>query len=517
MRKMKVEKRSLRLRMVFILVCVMVIAAILIVVQRSMGKPDAVFGDYSITMGDNTYSTGTQTGRIDLTIKSSGTSFEKLFYTSEDVLHNGFDFIVDDEYTIQISYKSDTLLCRAHETGYEKKTQTLSIYYICNEGVMEEGDSVNVEVVKSQEKKIKVKVPVKVKRDKEYLSSYGNTLIVSATGIKYKDLAMYSPTIPVSATMTIKWAGRERQMAVRSGNTADYKPKVSDSDESYDGYRTYVIELPEWKEIRSIQLGSAVYDLSEEGKALAEQEMKEQKAQILGYDSGSERKRFTGEKEEIMEKMLNAVDYYTTVQGRFRIKSQLMGGDSEAEIEYKADKEQLYSYENVDSDEFHYTAAADKEKTTMYFHDQKGYRYVERSEESDTTQKMEVDERVRSTENGNDFYRNNILDLYYAEYSIYPQTTACYYMYVPSQWELASEEKIAGRSCWKVEGEVSLEPVRGIAMWIDKETGCLLQYKGYDEDGKETEYLITDEISYDAEVTPVKLEGKFRGYKNLGL
>ena len=50
MRKMKVEKRSLRLRMVFILVCVMVIAAILIVVQRSMGKPDAVFGDYSITM-----------------------------------------------------------------------------------------------------------------------------------------------------------------------------------------------------------------------------------------------------------------------------------------------------------------------------------------------------------------------------------------------------------------------------------------------------------------------------------
>lgn len=516
---MKIEKRSLHFRMIVILVCAVVIIVVLIGLQsrRSRRNPDVVFGDYSITVGDNTYSTGTQTGRIDLTIKSSGTSFEKLFYTSEDILHNGFDFIVDDEYLIQISHKSETLLCRAYETGYEKKTQTLSIYYICNEGVMEEGDSVDVELVKSQKKKTHAKVPVKVRRDEEYLISAENDLIISATGIKYKENAIYSSAISVSATMTIKWAGKEKQMTVQNGNTADYKPKLSYSEESYNGYRIFAIEFPEWKEIKSVQLGSAVYDLSEEAKAQAEQERKEREAQILGYAGGTERKRFTGEKEEIMGKMLNAVDNYTTVQGRFRIKSQLMGGDSEAEIEYKADKEQSYSYENVGSDEFHYTAVADKEKITMYFHEQKGYRYVERSEESDTTQKMEVDDRVRSTENGIDFYRNNILDLYYAEYSIYPQTTACYYMYAPSQWELSSEEEIAGRSCWKVEGEVSLEPVRGIAMWIDKETGCLLQYKGYDEDGKETEYLITDEISYDADVTPVKLDGKFSGYKNLGL
>lgn len=52
--------------------------------------PGTTIGDYQITVENNIYSQGTQTGFIDLKVYNKGSSFSKLFYTSEDVLHNGF-------------------------------------------------------------------------------------------------------------------------------------------------------------------------------------------------------------------------------------------------------------------------------------------------------------------------------------------------------------------------------------------------------------------------------------------
>ena len=57
--------------------------------------------------------------------------------------------------------------------------------------------------------------------------------------------------------------------------------------------------------------------------------------------------------------------------------------------------------------------------------------------------------------------------------------------------------------------------MNSIELWIDRETGCVLQYKGYegrDEDRTEVEYLMTDSITYDEAVTPVELDGTYSDY-----
>jgi hypothetical protein len=90
--------------------------------------PSATVGDYQITVEDNVYSQGTQTGVIDLKVYNKRSSFSKLFYTSEDILHNGFDFIVDDEYMLQVSQENQNFKIRAYETDYYKGMQQLRLY-----------------------------------------------------------------------------------------------------------------------------------------------------------------------------------------------------------------------------------------------------------------------------------------------------------------------------------------------------------------------------------------------------
>ena len=100
------KKRTKYILIVVILALILaasVIAAL--VIYRGVGRTgaDATFQDYKITVEDNLYNSGTRTGFIDLTIKGDGSPFEKLFYTSDDVLGNGFDFIVDNECLLRVS------------------------------------------------------------------------------------------------------------------------------------------------------------------------------------------------------------------------------------------------------------------------------------------------------------------------------------------------------------------------------------------------------------------------------
>ena len=522
---MKGKKLKNTLSVVFISLFIIAIA---LVGCSSLGGGDSsvTYQDYELTVEDNIYNSGTRTGFIDLSIKGDGSPFEKLFYTSDDVLSNGFDFIVDDECLLRVSQGSTRLKCRAYETAYKGKTQYLRIYYISGSHQIKE-DSVDVEIVYSREAKVEQNVPVKLKVDDEYISSGAgegkNEMRVSATGILYPNIVSYKQPYMTSSTMVIDGKDAECLLAIDQdvqageiGGKEVIKPKLSYVPE-YDGESIiYAVELENWKQIEQIKFSDNGFYFTEEAKENAAKEEKEAEEEAL-QDRGKERGDFTGDKEAVIDQMLNAIDHYTTVQGTFRMKGRQLGCETEASVEYKIDKETSYSYERVRSADIDWTALADSSGATVYYHAQKAYRTTGRTLEDESIVKMDVNERVRPQVKDIDHYRNNITDLYYATYSVYPQATAFIYLFDPDQWEIVGEEAIAGRNCWKVEGkgESYLNPVNSIALWIDKETGCVLQYKGYagrDENRTEVEYLTTDSIIYNEPVTPVEMGAEYDDY-----
>lgn len=482
------------------------------------------FQDYEITIEDNVYSSATRTGFIDLSIRGDGSPFEKLFYTSDDVLDNGFDFIVDDEWLLRVAKGSDQLKCRAYETAYEDETQYLRIYYISGSQQIKE-DTVDVEIVYSGENKVEQSVPVKLKVDEEYISSGAgeNEMRVSATGILYPNIASYKQPYMTSSTMVIHGKDADCLLALTQNvQTGDVdgqeiiKPGLSYEPGDNEDSVIYAVELENWKQIEQIKLSDSGFYFTKEAEEKAAEEEKEAEEEAL-QDRGKERGDFTGDKEAVMEQMLNAVDHYTTVQGTFRMKGRQLGCEAETSVEYRIDKNAPYSYERVHSADIDWTAVADDSKATVYYHAQKAYRTTGRTQEDESVAKMDVNERVRPQEKDIDNYRSNITDLYYATYSVYPQSTAFVYLFDPDQWEIAGEEAIAGRNCWKIEGKgmTYLNPVNTVELWVDKETGCVLQYKGYEgREGNQTEveYLVTDSITYEETVIPVEFGGLYSDY-----
>ena len=525
---MKKKGKSLISFVAVLLFIVMAGICIMHTIYYGVGDKNAgvTFQDYKITVEDNTYNSGTRTGFIDLSIKGDGSPFEKLFYTSDDVLGNGFDFIVDDECLLRVSQGSAQLKCRAYETAYKGRTQYLRIYYISGSHQIKE-DSVDVEIVYSGEDKVEQNVPVKLKVDEEYISSGAgegmNEMRVSATGILYPNIVSYKQPYMTSGTMAVDGKDAECLLAIdqnvqagKIGGKEVIKPKLRYEPEYDEGSIIYAVELENWKQIEQISFGDSGFYFTEEAKERAAKEEKEAEEAAL-QDRGRERGDFTGDKETVMNQMLNAIDHYTTVQGTFCMKGRQLGCETEASVEYRIDKETSYSYERVRSADIDWTALADGSKETVYYHAQKAYRTAGRTMEDESIVKMDVNERVRPQAKDIDHYRNNITDLYYATYSVYPQSIAFTYLFDPDRWEIVGEEAVAGRNCWKIEGkgEDYLNPVNSIALWIDKEAGCVLQYKGYegrDEDRTEVEYLMTDSITYDEAVTPVELDGTYSNY-----
>lgn len=54
------------------------------------------YGDYKIEIAGSVYCKSSQIGYIDMQVRATGKQTDKLFHTSDDLLNNGFDFIIDD-------------------------------------------------------------------------------------------------------------------------------------------------------------------------------------------------------------------------------------------------------------------------------------------------------------------------------------------------------------------------------------------------------------------------------------
>lgn len=222
----------------------------------------------------------------------------------------------------------------------------------------------------------------------------------------------------------------------------------------------------------------------------------------------------------IYDKMLNTIDNFDTVQGSLVIKFSKV--QQEYNIQYNVDIPNNISFEKVIAADTDIETFANREVVTQYNNLNKVfYRNNREVNTPDPVAEMDVKERMQTQ--GQDkvwYYRRIPEGLSYAKQSLFPQERAFGYLNDFSLWEVKEEQNIVGRKCWIIEGhlEGTYSEKLNVATYvlaIDKETGCLLKYEGYDLAGNLTDSILTTDIMFNSPIASVyKEENKYEGYKD---
>ena len=224
----------------------------------------------------------------------------------------------------------------------------------------------------------------------------------------------------------------------------------------------------------------------------------------------------TVEKKDIYDIMLNSVDYFSMVQGNVTMK---LGVEDEVSVQYKADIESAYGSETVRGKETDVDVIANKDEEIIYNNTAKGFLKGVRTLQRDPIADTPAKERTQE-EDGIKiwYYRDDPTGLVYAKESIFPQERIFGYLYNFEWWDILGEETYAERECWilsgKLEGEYAEKVgIQKFIFKVDQKTGCLLAYEGYDANENLKDYIITNEITYDAPIAVTYCdERKYEGY-----
>lgn len=248
------------------------------------------------------------------------------------------------------------------------------------------------------------------------------------------------------------------------------------------------------------------------------------------------------QKEYIYDRMLNTMDFYDSLQGKFDFYQEYLGVSYSVEYAVNADDcHESYEIIQFDSPEANaiYTqndsAIEDTPDAVMVLFDGKNqmvaslsgasdavlsqnqtepednfklensvYIDVETKEACDFASIIKATSRVQTDEHGINtyYYRENLNGLMYSRESIDPQELAFGYLSNFDTWKIAGESEYLGRKCVIIEGMLSgsySEKLHTVEykLWVDYETGILLKSENYDETGNLSETLTTSEIAVD--------------------
>lgn len=226
---------------------------------------------------------------------------------------------------------------------------------------------------------------------------------------------------------------------------------------------------------------------------------------------------FPTTQDEIVYKMLNSMDYFTTAKVSF------------SAIFPSSDVAQNYTIEtNLDtgishqvcSDNFVQTRSADTNEAYETYSDGKVVRQYNNLDRTVQTisgvvkrrtlseEWPGIDERYYIDENGEPHYRyrGNPTNADMAGECLLPQVSAFAYLMDKELWEAAGEVDYCNRSCYFIKGIVNDSYSAQIGavnfmMYVDKTTGILLKLEASDEDGKVVSSMVVSEISIDFPVT----------------
>lgn len=220
-------------------------------------------------------------------------------------------------------------------------------------------------------------------------------------------------------------------------------------------------------------------------------------------------------KEDIHLKMLNSIDNFDKAVGKFIYHSSSAGYEYEVSYNVKTKKNDYKSnvkiVSNTDSREVAYDG---NNSVTIADNNSKSFRKYKvgkSKDESQTYSNKKAKDRYKLDQNGEKVYERRLDPTYMdmASLSLFPEDFALGFLEDYNKWDIVSDkENINGYDVVIIEGELNpyyqmKHNVKSFKLWVEKNTGIVLQMEEYNQNGEATEFLKTKSIKINDTNQPV--------------
>ena len=287
------------------------------------------------------------------------------------------------------------------------------------------------------------------------------------------------------------------------------------------------------------QTQTIIPNISEKSYTTSNQEQSKQEEEANENELGAidVPTSFVSTQDEIIYKMLNSMDHFTTASVEF--STIFPGSDVEENYFIETNLNTGISHQISSDNNIVQTRGSEINKAEAYETYSDGtlvrrYNNLERTvqvlyevEKRETLEEEWPDnkERYYIDENGDPHYRyrGNPTNAGMAGECLLPQVSAFAYLMDKSLWSVVDTIQYCGRNCYSIEGIVNDSYSAQIGaetfmMYVDTETGILLKLEACDANGDVVSSMVVSEISIDAPMTRNAFEydmSKYEDYTEL--
>lgn len=224
----------------------------------------------------------------------------------------------------------------------------------------------------------------------------------------------------------------------------------------------------------------------------------------------------TIDKTYVLDHMLNSIDYFDTADGEFVTNLFETAQKTDVVFSVNVSDSNNFAYEKCTSDEI---------STETFFADGviNDYDNINKIHSASATGvsnslSMPASARISKNEAGENvyYYRNNKMNLGCTSQCLMSQELTFGCLADESLWEISGEEKYLGYDCIVIDGTAAENYGNKLGMekfkfLVEKNTGIVMNFEGYDSEGNITIYSTVKNISIDDEMSFSKsqLEAKF--------
>jgi hypothetical protein len=211
-------------------------------------------------------------------------------------------------------------------------------------------------------------------------------------------------------------------------------------------------------------------------------------------------------KEDIQTKMLNSIDYFDRVAGNFVYHSDSAGYEYQVNYDIQTKKNNYASYVKMVSDndnrEVSYDGKNDLKNLINQYKLAREINVEQSKDESAYYKNDKPKNRFGRAQDGKKLYnyRQDPAHMDMAALSLFPQDFALGFL-EGDNWNITSaNETLANRNVVVISGNLNdyyqeKHHAKTFKLWVDKDTGILVQMEEYNEDGKAVEYLRTESLT----------------------
>lgn len=273
---MNKKKRSLIL-ILEILVLIFLVGGYALYCNKKQASSHFIYKDYEIVITNNEYCKMSHTGTIDIEVRQDNGEPDKLFYTSDDMIHDGANIIFYTDYGLQLQGSVLPFASEAYETKYRDGVQYIKIYYI-NQSITGKNEWMDLCLVEedNNENLLSMRIEPDINTDAKRFTYKTQEIYVTKNGIMLNassEMEMYNSISMITGIMELKWKDSSAEIALRPyAEVAEYSssgiidPKVrwaKNMSENYSSRRYYAVELDHWKDIEKIAIGSYTFEASD--------------------------------------------------------------------------------------------------------------------------------------------------------------------------------------------------------------------------------------------------------------